>query len=115
MEKYMFLFRGGDVSHLSAGEQESQMGKWLAWVDKLSKQGKYAGGEPLLPGGKTISGAKKTVTDGPFAEAKEVIGGYFIVTAKSYDEAVEMAKDSPDFELGGSVEVRHVMKIENHP
>ncbi|HEY0741837.1 MAG TPA: YciI family protein [Chryseosolibacter sp.] len=112
MEKYMFLFRGGDVSHLSAQAQESHMGKWLAWVEKLTKQGRYVGGEPLLPGGKTIKGPKKTVTDGPFAETKEVIGGFFIVEAKDYDEAVQMAKDSPDYEYGGSVEVRTVQKLD---
>ena len=112
MEKYMFLFRGGDVSHFSAQEQEAHMGKWMAWVDKLSKQGKYIAGEPLLPGGKTISGSKKTVTDGPFAESKEVIGGFFIVEAKNYDEAVQIAKESPDFDLGGSVEIRTVLKMD---
>jgi hypothetical protein len=108
----MFLFRGGDVSKLSPQQQEAQMGKWLAWVEKLTKEGKYLAGEPLLPGGKTISGSKKTVTDGPFTESKEVIGGFFIVEAKNYDEAVQMAKDSPDYELGGSVEVREVMKVD---
>ena len=107
----MFLFRGGDVSKLSPQAQEDQMGKWLAWVEKLTKDGRYIAGEPLLPGGKTISGAKKTVTDGPFAESKEVIGGFFIIEAKNYDEAIHIAKDSPDYELGGSVEVREVMKL----
>ena len=54
---------------------------------------------------------KKSVTDGPFTESKEVIGGFFIVEAKSLDEAVQLSKDSPDFEIGGSVEVREVMKM----
>lgn len=112
MEKYMFLFRGGDVSHLSPQQQEAHMGKWLAWVDKLTKQGRYVAGEPLLPGGKTISGTKKTVTDGPFAESKEVIGGFFVIEAKDYDEAVQLAKDSPDFEYNGSVEIRTVLKMD---
>jgi hypothetical protein len=112
MEKYIFLFRGGDVSNLSPQQQEAQMGKWMAWVDKLSKEGKYLAGEPLLPGGRTISGSKKTVTDGPFTEAKEVIGGFFMVQAKNLDEATEMAKDSPDYDWGGTVEVREVMNVE---
>jgi hypothetical protein len=111
MEKYMFLFRGG-ATNLSPQQHEAHLGKWLSWVEKLTKDGRYVGGEPLLPGGKTISGAKKVVTDGPFAESKEVIGGYFVVEAKNYDEAVLMAKDSPDFEFGGSVEVREVMKMD---
>lgn len=113
MEKYMLLFRGGDVSHLSVQQQESQMGKWLAWVDKLKKENRYLAGEPLLPGGKTVSGTKKVVTDGPFAESKEVIGGFFIITAKNIDDATAIAKDAPDFDLGGSVEVREILKIDN--
>jgi hypothetical protein len=112
MEKYMFLFRGGDVSHLSADQQQAHMQKWFAWVDKLTKQGRYIAGEPLLPGGKTVTGSKKAVTDGPFTESKEVVAGFFMVHANSLDEAVEMSKECPDFELGGIVEVREIMKID---
>lgn len=108
----MFLFRGGDLSQLTPEQQQAEMQKWFAWIDKLTKQGRYLGGEPLLPGGKTVSGSKKTVTDGPFTESKEVVGGFFTVLASSLDEAVEMSKDCPDFDLGGSVEVREVMKID---
>lgn len=108
----MFLFRGGDVSHLSPEEQQAHMEKWFAWVDKLTKQGRYVAGEPLLPGGKTISGSKKSVTDGPFTESKEVIGGFFTITATNLDEAVEIAKECPDFDLNGSVEVREVLKLD---
>jgi hypothetical protein len=113
MEKYMFIFFGGDPSHLSPEAQQAHMGKWFAWVEKLRNEKRYVGGEALLPGGKTIRGTKKTVTDGPFAESKEIVGGYFVVEAKSLDEAVQMAKECPDYELGGIVEVREVMKFDN--
>lgn len=73
MEKYMYIFIGGDASHLSPEEQQSGMEKWFAWVQKLQQQGRYDSGEALLPGGKNIRGIKKTVTDGPFAESKEII------------------------------------------
>jgi hypothetical protein len=112
MEKYMFLFRGGDVSHLSPDAQQAHMQKWFAWVEKLTKAERYAGGEALLPTGKTVSGAKKTVTDGPYTEGKEIAGGYFVVLAKSLDEATEMAKECPDYDYNGSVEVREVMKFD---
>jgi hypothetical protein len=112
MEKYMLLFREGDLSKLSAQEQQEQMGKWLVWVEKLRKENRYLSGEPLLPGGKTVTGPK-TVTDGPFAESKEVIGGFFIVNAKNLDDAVNIARDCPDFEFGASVEVREVLKMDN--
>jgi hypothetical protein len=52
------------------------------------------------------------VTDGPFAEGKEVVGGFFVVYAKDMDEAVEMAKDFPDFDLGGVIEIRAVQKFD---
>ncbi len=112
MEKYMFLFRGGDVSHLSPDAQQAHMQKWFAWVEKLTKAERYSGGEALLPVGKTVSGVKKTVTDGPYAEGKEIAGGYFVVLAKSLDEATEMAKECPDYDYDGSVEVREVMKFD---
>jgi hypothetical protein len=112
MEKYMFLFRGGDISKFSPEQQQAHMQKWFAWVDKLTKAGKYISGEPLLPGGKTVSGSKKTVTDGPFTESKEVIGGYFAIYAKNMDEAIEMSIECPDFALDGSVEVREIMKMD---
>ncbi len=112
MEKYMFIFIGGDPSHLSPEAQQAHMQKWFAWVEKLTNEKRYVSGEALLPGGKTIKGSKKAVTDGPFAEGKEVVGGFFVVTAKDLNEATEMAKACPDYELGGIVEVREVMKFD---
>ena len=113
MEKYMFIFIGGDASHLSPEKQEAQMNKWFAWVQKLQDQGRYASGEALLPGGKTIRSVKKTVTDGPYAESKEVVAGYFVVKAKDLNEATEIAKEYPDFELDGVIEIREVVKFDN--
>jgi hypothetical protein len=114
MEKYMFLFAGGsDTSNLSNEAMEKHMQKWFAWVQKLQKEQRYVSGEALLPGGKHIVGPKKTVTDGPYAEGKEVVGGFFVVLAKDLKEAVEMAKECPDYEMGGVVEVREVQKFDN--
>ena len=113
MEKFMFIFQGGQMNGASPEEMQAHMGKWMAWIDRLSKANQYEAGEPLLPGGKLVSGkGGKTVTDGPYTEGKEVVGGFFIVNAKDMDEAVNIAKDCPDYELGASVQVRQVMKIE---
>ena len=109
----MFIFIGGDPSHLSPEAQQAHMGKWFEWVEKLRNEKRYISGEALLPGGKTIKGVKKAVTDGPYTEGKEVVGGYFVVEAKDLNEATEMAKACPDYELGGIVEVREVMKFDN--
>jgi len=109
----MFIFLGGDPSQLSPEAQQAHMQKWFDWVQKLTAEKRYVAGEALLPGGKTISGAKKVVTDGPFAESKEVVGGFFVVLAKNLAEATEMAKECPDYALNGIVEVREVMKFDN--
>lgn len=113
MEKFMLIFQGALPPELSPEEMQANMGQWLAWVDKLAKSGKYVSGEPLLPGGKIVSGRNgKSVTDGPFTEGKEIVGGYFIINAKDYDEAVAISKECPDFEQGGIVQVRQVMKMD---
>ena len=113
MEKFMLIFEGIKSSEQPSAEQMQQsMGKWMAWIDKLAKAGKYEGGEPLLPTGKIISGSNKTVTDAAFAEGKEIIGGYFIINAADYDEAVTLSADYPDYESGGKVIIRQLQKME---
>jgi len=113
MEKFMLIFQGGDMTALSPEQMQESMGKWMAWIDRLAKSGIYEGGEPLLPGGKLVSGKDgKTITDGPYTEGKEVVGGYFIINAKDITEAVAITKDYPAFDRGGSVQVRQVMKLE---
>lgn len=113
MEKFMFLFHGGMSSsdQLSPEAMQQNMGKWMAWIEQLSKAGKYVAGEPLMPGGKSIGGKDRVITDGPFAEGKEVVGGFFIVNAENYEEALAIAQDYPDFELDGKVQIRQVMKM----
>jgi hypothetical protein len=78
----------------------------------LAKQGKFKAGDPLEEGGRTLTGKGKTVTDGPYAEAKDLVGGYLIVTASSLDDATETARGCPMFDVGGTVEVRTVRKMD---
>jgi hypothetical protein len=111
MANYMFLFRGG-MAATSPEEMQKSMQKWVAWIESLSKQGIYKGGEPLTREGRVVSGKKKTVTDGPFAEAKDLVGGYFLVTANDYNHAVELARGCPSLEDDdGSVEIREIQKM----
>ncbi len=111
MKDFMLIFIGEDYSDLGLSPEEIQgrMGKWMAWSEKMEKQGIVKGGEALHPGGRSIKGNERTVSDGPFAEGKELVGGFFIVTAKDYDAAVEIAQDFPDYDLGSVVEVIEVM------
>jgi len=109
----MFIFHGGHGTNQSPEEMQSHMAKWMAWIEKLNKAGKYVSGEPLAPGGKLVSGRNgNLVTDGPYTEGKEVVGGYFVITARDLNEAVNISKECPGLEVGGSVQVRQVMKIE---
>jgi hypothetical protein len=114
MEKFMFLFQGpvSQTEQPSPEAMQEIMGKWFAWINKLAQAGKYDSGEALLPGGKIVKGSHKNVTDGPFTEGKEIIGGYFIVNAKDYAEAISLCADYPDYTTGGSVIVRQVQKID---
>ena len=111
MEKFMLIFQGGINQDASPQDLQSNMGKWMQWVEKLQKEGKYVSGEALLPGGKLVSG-KTTVADGPYTEGKEVVGGFFVIKANTVDEAVAECQDYPDFEYGGKVHVRPVMKFD---
>lgn len=108
MEKFIFLFRGGVPTDMSPEAMQANMQKWTNWMGELAKQGKLQGGDPLNSAGKRLVGKDKQVIDGPFTEAKEVVGGYLAVTAAHMDEAVELAKGCPIFEDGGQVEVRQV-------
>jgi hypothetical protein len=113
MKDYMLLFRGGMNPRLMESPElmQQDMMKWKAWIDKIAAQGKYVGGQPLQPHGKVLSGKLKKITDGPFAETKEILGGYFHIKADSYEDAVEISKEYPGFENDGSVEVREIMEM----
>ena len=79
--------------------------KYNDWAEKLQKAGHLVSVKKLRDDfGRNLKG--QTVTDGPYAETKEIIGGYWIITARDYDEAVELSRDCPSLELGGRIEVR---------
>jgi hypothetical protein len=112
MEKFMFIFHSDTTAPKGSPEEmQGQMGKWMAWIEKLNKEGRYVSGEPLLPGGKLVSGKNKTITDGPYTEGKELVGGYFVINAENIDEAAKIATDCPGFDYGAKVQVRPVMKM----
>ena len=111
MEKFMLIFHGGIQQDASPQDLQANMGKWMEWVEKLNKEGKYVSGEALLPGGKLVNG-KTTVTDGPYTEGKEVVGGFFVINANTIDEVLAECQNYPDFEYGGQIQVRHCMKFD---
>jgi len=113
MKDFMFIFRGPSPEDLNLTPEQGQahMQKWLNWIGELSAKGRYVGGDPLIREGKTVKGKKPVATDGPFAEGKELLGGYVIIKAESLAEAAELALGFPDFVNEGSVEIREIMKM----
>lgn len=112
MNQFLYLFIGGNDHTGSPEEMQQVMARWMAWIGTMEQAGIYKGGDPLEAGGKTLAGSEPLVTDGPFAEAKEVVGGYILVETKTIDEAVDHAKRCPIFADGGRVEVRPVMQMD---
>lgn len=110
---YMLVFRGTDRCKGLSPEEMQQVGsEWMAWFKRLSDQGKATAGNPLEPAGKIVSGkGGRVVADGPFAESKEAIGGYFLLQVGSMDEAVAIAQGCPGLPYGVRVEVRPVAAI----
>lgn len=111
MASFLYLFRGGDQVKRSPEEMQAHMQRWRGWIAELAKDGHVKGGEPLEPGGKVMSGSKRLVTDGPYAEAKDLVGGYLLVEWDNLGVATEMATGCPIFDGGGSVEVRPIVKM----
>jgi len=106
----MLIFRGTDWYKGLSPEEMQQVGdKWMAWFKGLMASGKATAGNPLEHEGKIVSGKNgRVVSDGPFAESKETIGGYFLLKVDTIDEAVAIAKDCPGLSYGIRVEVRQV-------
>ena len=108
--EYMLLFRGNDwAKELSPEEMQRIAGEWMNWFERLLAQGKVLAGNPLEPQGKIISGSNgRVLADGPFAESKEAIGGYFLLRVDTLDEAIAIAKQCPGLDYGVKIEVRPV-------
>lgn len=111
MSEFTYLFRGRDIT-ASPEQMQKTMEKWVAWFKDLGAKGHLKEpGHPLEHTGKVVTGKQKIVNDGPFAEAKDVVGGYIVVEAKDLLHAVELSKGCPILEAGGSVEVRPIQTM----
>jgi hypothetical protein len=108
--EYLLLIRGMDWDRdLSPEEIQKIMVRWNTWYDGFFRQGKIVGGQPLWREAKTVSGKKgRTVADGPFAEAKELIAGYIMCRVSNVDEAVKIAQGCPSLDYGITIEVRPI-------
>jgi hypothetical protein len=117
MSEYVFLYRSTNETHREVhGTPErfqQQMVKWRAWFKEMTDQGRLKSiGQPLERSGKVVGGKARTITDGPYAETKDIVGGFSIVEAKDIDQALTLASGCPILDVGGFVEVRPVMQLE---
>jgi hypothetical protein len=105
--EYLVISRGEWDETLSRDEIQSTIDQFYIWLDRLVDEGKMKRGQRLTDEGKTIA-RKNVITDGPFGESKEVIGGYWSILADNLDEAAEIAKGSPCLDCGLFYEIRPI-------
>lgn len=109
---FMLIFRNTGAEnyrHLSAGQQQELVGRWNVWFETLVSQGKATIGQPLEDATRVVSGpGGSRVVDGPFAEAKEAVGGFVTLQVSGLEEATAIAKRHPGLEYGMLIEVREM-------
>jgi hypothetical protein len=112
MKEFMMIFRHTPIAdfQMSPDQMQAELKKWHDWIGGIAAQGKFVGTNQLGFEGKTLK-PNNVIADGPYAEVKEIIGGYVIVKANSMDEAIQLAQGCPILFVGGHVEVRDIMKL----
>lgn len=111
MAQFLLLLYGDPTRWQAKSPTELQAvyGKYMAWGDKARQSGFLLGANKLADdAGKVVRGHKPVATDGPYSETKEVLGGYYLIEAASYEEAVKLSLDHPHLQFEGTIEVRRV-------
>ncbi|MEL7532441.1 MAG: YciI family protein [Bacteroidota bacterium] len=113
MNEFLMIFRHVPTAQSAPSPEEIQASvkQWQDWIGGIAQQGKFVSTQQLSDNGKTIKGTE-VISDGPYAEVKEIIGGFLLCKAESLEEALQMAKGCPVHAYGGSVEVRELMKLD---
>ena len=110
MKEFLFIFRRDDMAipKDSPEEMQAMTKKWMDWIDGIAAQNKLVKtGKWLSADGKVVR-ANGVITDGPYTEIKETIGGYLFIKVESSEEAIEIAKGCPVLTIGGNVEIREI-------
>jgi len=111
---FLLLFRDTapeKYERLSDEERRQSLERWNAWYDGIAARGQMDHGHPLGAARRLVTSGRVELFDGPFSEAKEAIGGYFLVTVRDIEEATEIARACPNLEYGMTVEVRPVVTM----
>lgn len=113
MNQYLLIYRN-DVSqefNPSPEQMQAIMEQWGAWHEGLAKEDRLVASEALQTTGKILA-PDNVVTDGPYVEAKELVGGFTLIKAESMDKAIELSKGCPILASGDKIEIREIMKFE---
>jgi hypothetical protein len=118
MARYLLIARDSGkwttfAGNASAADMQAILAKYRAWSQRVAGQGSLKGGEKLRDGqGRVLSGQDKAlkVTDGPYVESREVVGGFWLIEADSYDDVVKIAADSPHLQFG-TLEIREIEEM----
>jgi hypothetical protein len=113
MSEFVFLYRR-PAKNWTVQQMQESMEKWRVWFKKVEQSGHLAHyGQPLEPkGGRVVKDKKGGYSDGPYAETKDIVVGYSIITAKDYDEAVALTSEHPIFDQDGMIEIRPIFKMQ---
>lgn len=117
MKDFMLVFRGSieneeAFARKTPEEMQAEMAFWQKWMGDMASEGKLVGGQPLQPHGKVLKGTSKKLTDGPFVEGKEIVGGYMLIKANDYADAVRLSQGCPSLNSpDGSVEIREILPV----
>jgi hypothetical protein len=114
MDKFMLIFRNTPSSEeefnsMSPEAMQAELEKWNTWIGGIAAQGKFVVSDALEQSGKVVRGTKHVVSDGPYVEGKELVSGYLTLEASGIDEAIELSKGCPIYDMNGSLEVRKLM------
>lgn len=111
MKEFLLVFRREASIQMSPEQIQQMMKPWQDWIGSIAAQNKLVNaGNRLDSVGKVVK-PKNVITNGPYVETKEAVGGYTIIKAESLDEAAEMAKGCPILQVGGSVEIRPIISM----
>lgn len=111
MSEFAFLLRGRE-NFDSPDQAQKHMAQWMTWFKEWGAAGHLKDpGHPLGARGKVVRGSQKLVTDGPYAQAKDVVGGYIVVEARDLTHAAELSWGCPILGVGGSVEIRPIQTL----
>lgn len=108
MADYILLIRNGDFEDFSPDEFQAVVKEFSDWAGRLAEAGKLKEASKLADSGTVIKSTAGAVTDGPFTETKDAVGGFFLIDADSMEAAVEIAKSCPGLKYGDWLEVRPI-------